>query len=365
VSIKKGKIRFGKGFPGVKSIVVFLMVFALLFAAFFCIEERVDSRRRQLDYERETLALRSSLSSKASELTNLNQKYIDSLGHRGTVSLLLLSLNESFVDIFDGLSLIESETETLRLPFVMALSEDNIPGTSGNISMEKYLSLKDEGWGDCLYYGGDPTAATLEEWLSVMSAALTSREIDMPKSLFCSGGYGAELDRVALEYGIDILCLRENTLYPLIESTAGDGGVWHPGVIGWNTVGSSRLSLNELARGGGHFTFTVGPAITDDTGKNVTNAECEREEWFPLYPDLTPRDDYVVSIKKMIDKVLYFDSLSQVEFATLEEGYAKRVDYLDRYSAILPIIETEKARLENEIAAIEKELYDKLKEYAD
>ena len=245
MSTKKGKFHFRIRFRGAGAVLAFFLAFALLFSMIFCIEKAAFDERRDLDYQRESFELRVALSNKEAELKSLYQRHIDALGHRGTVSLMILSLNESFVDMFDQLSVVKTKSGTRRLPFVMALSRDNLPGGVGNISYDKYTALTDEGWGSCLYYTGEATAEALGVWLLDMQGELSSLNISMPKSLFCSAGYLREIDEVAKVYGISIVCVRDGTHYPLIEGTAGEGGVWHPGVYTHTTFEELKKAYSK------------------------------------------------------------------------------------------------------------------------
>lgn len=351
MNLKKVKILGGKHSRIALLLVLVVIVFSLV--GFVRLYAEWDDKT-DVDYELESLNLRVGLSRLRTLLSGLEKKYVSGLGTSGYVSITLLSLSEDFV----------KEAERMgdgRVPYVLAMSENNIPGDNGCIGIDYYESLLAKGWDSCLYFKGADgiTPEELSVYLESLKPRFDEIGIDMPTVLIIGKGYSKELDSVALMSGISIVCARDSGVYPLIEATRGEGGVWHPGVLGWNTLGKSKNTLSSLEKHGGHFIFTL------DRYDGSQNSDTVESERFLITEDGNARYDYEESFSAMLNYMVSIESKGGIKITTIKDALSARITYLNLYDEMLPVMEAERAGIVAQMAVLEEELYALIKEYGE
>ena len=331
-----------------------LLVLALLFFTIFGLYREYIKEDGWTDsgYENESLELRVRLSTLRTSLSMVEGKYESQLVARGYVSMTLLSLDSDFIGEMERIA-------AGRVPFVLAVSSDFIPGEDGCIGIEKFNSLLLKGWGASLYVkGGDSLSIeSLSQELDLLITELNEREITVPSSLIIGRGYSKELDAAAAERGVSVICARDDLSYPLIESTEGEGGVWHPGVLGWNTIGKSKNTLNKLEKNGGYFMFTV------DDYDGAAGADSVVAERFLINENGAARSDYERSLSSMLTYMTELAEDGNLRITTVEDALSSRLSYISSYEQMLPIMEAEKESIRVEMQALEEELYALIKEF--
>jgi hypothetical protein len=174
------------------------------------------------------------------------------------MSILFVDLDSAiYTEAFPIMS--KQDEEDVAIVGVLALSEDELPGLDGNLTLPEYNALTDAGWGSALYWNGEKE---LEGFIIDMHTLLDSVGVDFPDSMvFAYGTYSSEYDATLLMHGIEnaVHSGEENLSY--IESADPDG-VWHPGRIGWRCIGSSANSStqlkNDVEADGGYALFEIG-----------------------------------------------------------------------------------------------------------
>ena len=331
--------------------------------------ETLSNRRqseRQQQYEAETAEMKTELSRLQSLLNTLDDRYTQPLGCKAAISIIAISTREDFIEALYPLFLeTGSEGESLS-PCVLGLSPTNLPGLEGNISLERYRELQSLGWGSCLFYDNawddKITEEALADWLTEMSLALDGMNIELPRSVFFDHAYRRELDPVLRQFGIETAIHREGTQYPVIELTAGNEGVWHPGGVGWNSVAISQVVKNSAVYGGGYFAFTVGRglAVKDDNNTQVLDktTSIETTELFVINIE-----KYAITFKNMMDNLRAHRDKAELKITTVEGGREFRLDYLARLDATADAKAAEKADIQARMSAITKEMMEIMKKY--
>ena len=204
------------------------------------------------------------------------------LGKAACMSIVFVELDSAlYTDAFPIMS--ARDEGDASVVGVMALSEDELPGLEGKITLSEYNELIDSGWGNALYWDGQ---GELSAFIDDMTDTLTPLGIDLPGSLiFADGAYSPDYDELLLDSGIlNIVHSGENELSFVEKSKP--SGVWHPGCIGWRCVKSSAAlkstKLKEtIELEGGYALFKVG---------FDNSASADETSFFPIEGDATDED---------------------------------------------------------------------------
>lgn len=174
------------------------------------------------------------------------------------MSLLFVNLDPSiYTEAFPIMS--EQDDGDVAIVGVMALSEDELPGLDGKLTLSQYNTLIDMGWGSALYWNGE---GELDSFITGMELTLNAMEIELPKSIvFAYGTYSSECDGVLLAHGIENAVHSGEESLSYVDKSVPDG-IWHPGRIGWRCVGVGANSSTRLKERveleGGYAMFEIG-----------------------------------------------------------------------------------------------------------
>lgn len=174
------------------------------------------------------------------------------------MSLLFVNLDSAiYTEAFPIMS--EQDDGDVAIVGVMALSEDELPGLDGKLTLSEYNTLLDMGWGSALYWNGE---GDLDSFITDMSLVLSAIGIELPKSVvFAYGTYSSECDSVLLSYGIENAVHSGEESLSYVDESVPDG-IWHPGRIGWRCVGAGANSSTRLKERveleGGYALFEIG-----------------------------------------------------------------------------------------------------------
>ena len=239
-------------FKALKSSVLLVITLATLLSFASC--------RRDEDAEYEEKL--SVLLHDNQRLNNEKEKILLSIEKEFAVpsymSLLFVDLDPAiYTEAFPIMS--KQSVDDVAIVGVLALSEDELPGLDGKLTLSEYNALTDAGWGSALYWNGEKE---LDSFITDMELLLDGIGIDLPDSVvFAYGTYSSECDATLLSHGIGnaVHSGEENLTY--VEGSDPDG-VWHPGRIGWRCIGSSTNSStqlkNDVEANGGYALFELG-----------------------------------------------------------------------------------------------------------
>ena len=345
-----------------------IALFVLVIVGVNYLEKISNKRQNELQqrYEAETADLRSEMSHLQSLLNTIDDRYAKPLGCKSAMSIIAINTKSDFVETLYSLLLEKTPSGQLINPCVLGLSPDNIPGENGNISLERYFELLSLGWGSCYFYDNawddKISEEELDGWLLQMAQKLDSLNIPRPKAIFVDHAYRRELDTVLKKYGIETAIHREGTEYPVIELTAGNDGVWHPGAVGWNSVAVSQVVKNSVVYGGGYAVFTVGRGLAVKNDENVEvldkSSIIETSELFVLNIER-----YAETFTKMLENLRAHQMAGELKLMTVDGAREFRLDYLARVDATASDKAQERAALQARMDEIAKELIEIMQKY--
>lgn len=216
----------------------------------------------------------------------------------------------------------------------ICLEKNALPGGEGLISRAQYDVMCADGWDTALLWNGD---GLLREYLAEMKTVLADMDIDFPDTVvFASGRYALEYDKLLMEYGIAHAIHHGENNLKIVDRSCEESGVWHPGMISWNTTGVSNDMLNNLIINGGVAMFEVnfsgGNEILFDSTNSYRTAAFGR-------------------MLTVIERAVHADELVVTELWRAKEG---RAFYLKLKEESLEEIAARRAEILDEIAEIEK-----------
>lgn len=135
---------------------------------------------------------------------------------------------------------------------VLAVSEQQFPGTEGNMSLEQFQELIQVGWSTCIVWSGDD----MYTWLGAL--ALKKQETGVPGSsvmYFPSETYLKEYDEILLAHGFAAAVHHGEA--GEMDTAAGEGGIWHPAAVGLQGE-TPKYRLDDAVKNKANIVYTVG-----------------------------------------------------------------------------------------------------------
>ena len=218
-------------------------------------------------------------------------------------------------------------------------SYNELPGMEGKITREEFLYLKSLGFEVCVYVNpeNNPEGDVAEE-LTAIRNRLAEEGIQMPNiALFAPGTYKATYDGLVKTFGIENVLHYGDDKLPLIDDSASDG-VWHPGIIGWNTRGYSSPLFQKIVNNGGIAYFEV--AFSGKSNVLYSSKDTPRTKAFGRMLD-TFRGEILE------------DNLGVTDIKTAK---LCRADYLAQKDKLLLEVALRKQEIIEEIEAIDAEI---------
>ena len=257
-----------KGLSFKNRITALLLILVMLFCVSSCTDKEEEAR--MLEYELRLAELTLEKQSLINEKRRIQDGIKGEIGHNCYMSFVFLALDSG---LYDDVYPIFSEGD-IKLTGVMALSEDELPGSDGNITVEQYAELTELGWDTALYWKGTADEGSdgkseLTAFLEAMRAALAELEIDYPASIvFEDGAYLPEYDGILEEYGL-INVLHDGSNEYGIVALGLPEGIWRSGIIGWRDLLRSTRLKNKIESGGGYASFKI---VFDNSKENSTTS---------------------------------------------------------------------------------------------
>lgn len=135
---------------------------------------------------------------------------------------------------------------------VLAVSDQQFPGTEGNMSLEQFQELIQAGWSTCIVWSGDD----MYTWLGAL--ALKMQETGVPGSsvmYFPSETYLKEYDEILLAHGFAAAVHHGEA--GEMDTAAGEGGIWHPAAVGLQGE-TPKYRLDDAVKNKANIVYTVG-----------------------------------------------------------------------------------------------------------
>lgn len=276
------------------------------------------------------------------ELSTLENDLTAALPNGATVTTVVTDLNTKLYDdvfpMYEGVAE-DQDPGTLKLVGTMCLSEDELPGDEGNITLSQYNEMIESGWSTVLYVS-KKNAKELTSYVTRMENKLEALSIPMPTGLYFElNAYAFELDGEILSLGMKYVMHHREHGLPLF-GTDTDPELWRVGCISWNS-GDTVNTFGNLVSTAGNL------VITYSFERKV------EEDYFP--PDIYGAN---YSFNKMLNKFrsAVIDGDLEVENATV--GCENYTEYKRVYRDMLTIMDARRLMLEEQIAKLDEQIFD-------
>ncbi len=234
------------------------------------------SEERNAEYEDLLAILTDKVDSLESDIRNIDNSVLHMPGG-SYLSLIFTELDERvFTELYPIMSTETDEDGNTvsakhKIEGTLALSEKDIPGMDGKITMEQYDILTSLGWSTSLYYSGE---GDFSDFLRTMQDKLSLCGIQMPGSVvFAHEKFKKEYEPVMLELGINIALHNGDLNMRFIERNEPSDSVWHPGYLGWVHDKSDNMA-GTMANEFGVAALTVD--FSKEYGNNTSYVNSEK-----------------------------------------------------------------------------------------
>ena len=238
------------------AVIVMLVLLTAVLAVFLWFENRGAQAKQEANekMEQEIRPLELERHSLQQELDSLNSEYTREAQGEGSLVLLFTNLDERiYTEIFPIM-------KEFGFAGVLALSENSFPGGEGCMSREQFEELMDAGWECCLKWKpGSDTG----DWAEAGGRLAANAGVDCPAAAyFPADTYEAETDDILKKRGFLTAVHHGEGGLSVVSSEIGEG-LWHPGAMGWEQKGASKM-MDEAVAQRGNLIFTIG---TDAPGE--------------------------------------------------------------------------------------------------
>lgn len=223
-----------------------------------------------------------------------------------------------------------------RYKGVLLIAEDAYPGAEGCMTMSQFEELIGNGWSYCVLWNGDKDVAKWHERQEDLFRELELEQSDavyFPKGTYKSGYAEALKD---LGYKTIAHCGDEDLEIIQTEVT---GSVWYPGTYGMNAE-QPRYKLETAMEKGGAIVFRIGFSAEEEKYEETTFDAMLN--WMDSY-----QEDKKLQVLDFSEAQAFHKNLTKKRQET-EEGTSEEV-----------------ARLNQELADVQKQIDDIYKKYFD
>lgn len=268
------------------------------------------------------------------------------LGNASFMSFVFVEIDaELYTDVYPMMSA-ENEADLVG---IVALSEDELPGMTGNISIDQYNELISAGWGNALYWNGE---GELADFIERMQTLLGGMEIELPQNIIFAGGvYTKAFDEILLQHGIENAVHSGEEELRYIEQSNPDG-VWHPGRIGWRWLGESTRLKQRVETDCGYALFEI------NFGRS---AEDSRTSFFSIDGESENDEQRRDKFGRMLNSFRASIEAGKIEVCRIEDTRAKFELYFERLALLTAEKEKRLAEIDsliNDVTRRMTELYD-------
>jgi hypothetical protein len=218
---------------------------------------------------------------------------------------------------------------------------DAMPGDEGMISRTDFDIMVYQGWEYAIYWNGEGSP---REYIANMRVLLKDKEIEFPDTfVFASESYLSEYDFLMKEFGISNVIHHGEDKRKIIEQTVDE--IWHPGAVGWNTIGVSNSLLSETVNRGGITMFEIN--FSGNTEFIFDHSLLARVEAFG----------------RMLDVIEGLVAKDKLVLTDLESAKRRRTEYLTVREEVLEDIAARKVEILAEIKDLNNKINEIYKKY--
>lgn len=329
-----------------KVLVLWIVIASVLLSAVSCTADP-EQAAKLAEYEAKLAQLVYRKQQLMKERDALDPSMEKVLGNTSYMSLIFTEIDSAlYTDVYP----VMDEDEDVKIVGVMAFSENEIPGTDNNITLDQYKDLAAAGWGNALYWNGQ---GELEDFIETMTALLGEVDIELPTSImFAKDTYLSSYDALLLEHGIENAVHSGGEDLDFVEKNEPEG-VWHPGCIGWRWIGKSTLLKRAVERDGGYALFEI-------AFNNA--AEHTRTSYFPIEGEVNDSNRPKIFVN-MIKKLLSSIKDGSLEVYNIDQTREKVAKYHSDRRTIENENNIRREEIKNEIRDIERQMADLYDEY--
>ncbi len=282
--------------------------------------------------------LEAELSVLERELYGLEERMIESLPNGSALTIAITHLGEELYDvvypIFCGTGPYNTKEQDVRLTGVMCLSDTELPGEEGRITLLEYNEMISAGWSTAITVDNH-AVEDMRSYFDGLIDKFIELEITFPHTVyFTEWIYDSSLDSVLNDYGITSVIHHGEEDRPLIcEDYESD--MWRPGAMGWNNIGKANPMFTQLVSNSGAAAFTI------------TFDPVEPYAYFDVEYDEAHR-----SLSRMLDKFREYVYNGDLAVGSPTRGRDVYEAYIKSYKQAIPELDKRREELKAEISVL-------------
>ena len=316
---------------------VAVLISCIVSAAVFDRNAKREEARLLDGFKNETMQLTNERQKLEVELANIEKVVYDSLEDGSYIGLVFSEIDAKLYELF-----LHHFKNKLSFSGMLCISDGAMPGDEGLIGYSQYLEMTAFGWQTAVYWDGE---GELPLYLLTVRALCEMRGVAFPETVvFAPGTYTAAYDTVLSAHGIKNAIHHGEESRKLIEKGV-EGEIWHPGALGWNTLGFSNAMLVEVINHGGVAFFEVNFSGGHEINYDFSNSE---------------RVEVFGRMLRTLESCIAADEILVTDLSTAKEG---RRSYLSCEEEALLYIERRSTEIKDRINKIDAEMAEKYREY--
>ena len=284
-------------------------------------ESEIEEALEQLESEDlTTSAIENEIMSLRTEMERFSREHPYQVVGSANIELLFTSCNVSlFTEIYPKL-------HGSKMTACVGLTQDEMPGLPGKISIEQYTGLLTEGWDSCLMWDGQ---GSLQDYLSTMRKTLEEASLDFPTNLYTSyGTYTENVRQIAQTAGMTVVIHHGEMDLPVIDYPQSNT-FWEAGCIEWNAESSGTL-LESMV----------------EDAKNLVVVLNNSNEYSTITSGLS----------QLLDDTKNMVTTGRLKYTSLHEGFEQQLDAVSARERVNQVREQGLQDFENRIAEAEAKL---------
>lgn len=245
-----------RGKTGVRKWIPLVTVVLIICLMFFLLSEYSNDANQsriyqEWDYMRQPVSER--LEKLKGQLAALEKEYQDGQLPKAVAQVLFTELDERVYD--EAFPFLDEYGYTATL----SLSPTELPGLEGCMTEEQFAELVDAGWSVCVRYDG----TSVNDWWKALEPELEERGLTVPEAVyFPFGTYQSDMDRSLEQIGFKVVVSKVGEAEsPIVLENA--EGLWHLRAMGFMNA-DAKVRLNEAVEQKGNIVYCVGFTEEDE-----------------------------------------------------------------------------------------------------
>lgn len=199
--------------------------------------------------EEEAAPLEKELRGIEVEMDKLTMQLADASMEHGTFTLVFTDLDALVAEE------IWPDVQNYQMTGMLMLSEEQLPGLDGMITMPMFQEIIESGWEYCLEWNGEEE---LENWLEDRKEQLEEQNIAFPQTLsFREGTYREEYDEILKEYGITCAIYHGEGVTHSAVIDMNEQSLWRLQTYPFH-IEDGKLIAENAVSSGKSISFTIG-----------------------------------------------------------------------------------------------------------